>query len=187
MSDYVSMKVVELKEMLKSRGLGVTGTKPELIARLEENDRQNEAAQVEEPSVEKVQEDKKTSEPVIPATDNSEQIEQVATSNNTEKPAESSTNEEKGDETERVIKELEKRAARAKRFGIENDESEATIRRIKKFGLSAVGDILKPLESKVSKNSKSAKSNSSSSSKPSSIAIDEETLKKRRAKFGLAN
>lgn len=41
MSDYNSMKVPELKKLLQSRSLGVTGNKADLVARLVENDKEN--------------------------------------------------------------------------------------------------------------------------------------------------
>lgn len=39
MADYNSMKVPELKKLLQSRNLGVTGNKADLVARLVENDK----------------------------------------------------------------------------------------------------------------------------------------------------
>lgn len=45
MSDYASQKVPELKKLLTDRGLVTTGNKPDLIARLEEDD-QSKAAPV---------------------------------------------------------------------------------------------------------------------------------------------
>lgn len=44
MSDYNSMKVPELKKLLQSRSLGVTGNKADLVARLVENDKENAPA-----------------------------------------------------------------------------------------------------------------------------------------------
>lgn len=38
MTDYAKLKVAELKELLKARGLHVAGTKPELVARLAQDD-----------------------------------------------------------------------------------------------------------------------------------------------------
>lgn len=39
MSDYNSMKVPELKKLLQTRSLGVTGNKADLVARLVEDDK----------------------------------------------------------------------------------------------------------------------------------------------------
>ncbi|EEY23308.1 predicted protein [Verticillium alfalfae VaMs.102] len=41
MADYNSMKVPELKKLLQTRSLSVTGNKADLVARLAENDKQN--------------------------------------------------------------------------------------------------------------------------------------------------
>jgi SAP domain-containing ribonucleoprotein len=41
MADYNSMKVPELKKLLQSRSLGVTGNKADLVTRLIESDKQN--------------------------------------------------------------------------------------------------------------------------------------------------
>ena len=38
MTDYKKLKVAELKDLLTQRGLGVSGKKDDLIARLEEDD-----------------------------------------------------------------------------------------------------------------------------------------------------
>ena len=40
MTEYEALKVAELKEQLRERGLTVSGKKAELIARLQENDEQ---------------------------------------------------------------------------------------------------------------------------------------------------
>jgi SAP domain-containing ribonucleoprotein len=44
MADYNSMKVPELKKLLTERGLPHTGNKADLIARLNENDKQKATA-----------------------------------------------------------------------------------------------------------------------------------------------
>ena len=44
MADYNSMKVPELKKLLTERGLPHTGNKADLIARLQENDKQQAAS-----------------------------------------------------------------------------------------------------------------------------------------------
>lgn len=44
MAEYSSMKVPELKKMLGERGLPQSGNKPDLIARLKEDDEKKEPA-----------------------------------------------------------------------------------------------------------------------------------------------
>ena len=43
MADYASLKVPELKKLLTERGLAVSGNKADLIARLQENDKEKPA------------------------------------------------------------------------------------------------------------------------------------------------
>ncbi|KAI9855226.1 MAG: hypothetical protein M1824_006227 [Vezdaea acicularis] len=50
MPDYSSLKVSELKKILQERSLAVSGNKPDLIARLEENDHASAAAPTQVPS-----------------------------------------------------------------------------------------------------------------------------------------
>ena len=50
MADYSSMKVPELKKLLGERGLPHTGNKADLIARLQENDKQQAASKAEPPA-----------------------------------------------------------------------------------------------------------------------------------------
>ena len=42
MADYATLKVPELKKLLQERSLAITGNKADLIARLQENDKEKE-------------------------------------------------------------------------------------------------------------------------------------------------
>lgn len=190
MSEYSSMKVIELKELLKTRGLALSGTKPELIARLEQADKQNNAKEPTQ-TVDGSAPQEAAAAPVEgpePVQSGSEKQPKETEGNNNKSSSNSTTTavfegKSEADKTEEVIKELEKRAARAKRFGNEDDGSEAMIKRIRKFGLSAMqaSNVLKPQNnSKISKSSSTEKDGAKGG-----VTIDEETLKKRKAKFGL--
>jgi hypothetical protein len=48
MVEYTSLKVPELKKLLQERGLAATGNKADLVARLQEDDKQNQGPEAEE-------------------------------------------------------------------------------------------------------------------------------------------
>ncbi|KAA8897391.1 hypothetical protein TRICI_006735 [Trichomonascus ciferrii] len=155
MSEYSGLKVAELKELLKSRGLSTSGTKPELIARLEENDNQQKTAANEGDHDASAAE--KKGEPVtesnngaVDQTTEKPSTEEVKNADTTTKPADTKTTEdtttnadnqpeEKGEEGDQwaklVIAEYERRLKRSKRFGIADEDTEQSLARVKKFGI----------------------------------------------------
>lgn len=155
MSEYSGLKVAELKELLKSRSLGTSGTKPELIARLEENDNQQNTAANEggdASATEKKDESASaataeqsngaTGETTAEEPKAAEASANPADTKTTGDAAEKSDNqpaEQKGEEGDNwaqlVIAEYEKRLKRSKRFGIADEETEQSLARVKKFGI----------------------------------------------------
>lgn len=172
-TDYNSLKVVELKDLLKARGLGVSGTKPELVARLEQNDAEKAepitTAPVDDSTWVAVE---STTTTTAPAKASSE-----TNGEKTAKPDEPSEDDIKEDnqqidsETQQVIAELEKRIKRAQRFGTSDDETVAQLKRVKRFGITDRRDINKILHGSSAK-----------VSKPSTEDADK--LKKRADRFG---
>lgn len=71
MADYSSMKVPELKKLLGERGLPHTGNKADLIARLQENDKQQQAASKAEPPAGKPSSLSLSLSPAAPSTSTS--------------------------------------------------------------------------------------------------------------------
>ena len=86
MTDWSALKVVELKEELKQRGLPVAGKKVELIARLEKHDEEQAKAEVEAPSEEQVQEEAEQGH--VEAKPSQEQEQETETQRNEEKEEE---------------------------------------------------------------------------------------------------
>lgn len=149
MVDYSSLKVTELKDMLKSRGLGVSGTKSELVARLQESDGAGSddkpAESAEEPTEQPAQpattdnaadkapetttETTETSADKPPAEENKSNGEQQET----KEPQKETEKEE--DLTPLVIQELERRIRRAERFGLADEDTKKQLERIKKLGV----------------------------------------------------
>lgn len=200
MSEYSSRKVAELKDLLKARGLSVTGTKPELIARLEESDKEEGSGQQDEENAGDGEQDvvvEKTTENIADAgtTNNDEDeiketsapskaADTTATSN--DNSGETSKEGEKEDEaqhlTNMVIAELEKRLKRSQRFGIADDDTEQRLARIKKLGIEPA-QAKKILTGTMTKNQSGSKYGGVS--KPS--VEEAEKLKKRRERFSGAS
>jgi SAP domain-containing ribonucleoprotein len=182
MSNYNSKKVAELKEILKERNLPLSGTKPELIARLEEHDSVSKASagndeqhtsndsDVVHVDIKSVQ-DSISTKVDAPEPEEKADIEPSAGVSQTKNETTKDDNETEADA---VIAELEKRVRRAKKFGDPNDADVLIkqINRIRTFGLTQKkeSDVLSPLKSgQITKSS-----------------VSEETLKRRRERFGTA-
>ncbi|KAI1745961.1 hypothetical protein F4680DRAFT_399811 [Xylaria scruposa] len=114
MADYASLKVPELKKLLQEKQLPVTGNKADLIARLQENDKANEAPKpaaapvsAEEDPIDYSDDDVPASKPE-PATESAPVEEKAATEpaaaasapNSEAKPAETTADDAKPAEAE---------------------------------------------------------------------------------------
>ncbi|KAJ4263131.1 hypothetical protein NW762_006753 [Fusarium torreyae] len=162
MAEYSSLKVPELKKLLAEKGLPQTGNKADLIARLQENDKQSESeakpAENKEDEI-SYSDDEATAAPAAaapaasaaapepaaeaPATEaaptEAEKVEEPAAEKPTETeeaPAEPEKSYAIGLSSTVADDEAKKRAERAKRFGIEeDDDSIKRADRAKRFGL----------------------------------------------------
>ncbi|KAF5017799.1 hypothetical protein F66182_10250 [Fusarium sp. NRRL 66182] len=154
MAEYSSLKVPELKKLLAEKGLQQTGNKADLIARLQENDKQSET---EAKPAENKEDEISYSDDEAPAAPAADAPEPTVEASTTEAaPAEAAEAEEpaaeKPAEAEAVAEpeksyaiglsstvaddEAKKRAERAKRFGIEeDDDAKRRADRAKRFGL----------------------------------------------------
>jgi SAP domain-containing ribonucleoprotein len=149
MSTYSTQTVAQLKEVLKSRGLSTAGVKSDLVSRLEEADNATsapaEAAPVSETPAtapEPVEEQKETlpappaeEEELLEIDDAAEKLEKP------EKPEPAAVEPKKELTPEErkaaAIELITKRIARAKKFGSEEDVSQAEkdLARVEKFGV----------------------------------------------------
>ncbi|ODV89495.1 hypothetical protein CANCADRAFT_4111 [Tortispora caseinolytica NRRL Y-17796] len=128
MTEYSSLKVTELKDLLKERGLSVNGNKQELVSRLEEADDalKDGPAEASEPQAD-------TDAKVEETATKEAKPEESGEASEAKEPVKELTKEEK---EKMAIEELEKQIARSKRFGTDDwKEAEKQIARIKKFGL----------------------------------------------------
>ncbi|KPA37029.1 sap protein [Fusarium langsethiae] len=153
MAEYSSLKVPELKKLLAEKSLPQTGNKADLIARLQESDKQSEteakpadnkedeisysddeapAAPTTAPVAEAPAAEAAPAEPTnaeVPAA-----VEAPAEA--AETPAEPEKSYAMGLSSTAADDEAKKRAERAKRFGIEDDEdAKKRAERAKRFGL----------------------------------------------------
>ncbi|CAN6674951.1 protein Tho1p [Trichomonascus vanleenenianus] len=184
MAEYTSLKVAELKEILKQRGLALSGTKAELVERLKQAD-----AEAEKETEAEEQLPEETVQPDTSAVETENQPEEKqqesAEAPVTEQKAEPAEDNEEAsgegavteEEKQRVIDELNKRIARGRRFGDEDSikETEGMLNRVTKFGLerSQVNKILQIKSAKVTKQDR-----------PHKAPIDdEEKLRRRRERF----
>ncbi|KAM0405344.1 hypothetical protein ACHAQC_000422 [Fusarium culmorum] len=159
MAEYSTLKVPELKKLLAEKSLPQTGNKADLIARLQENDKQSETeakpAENKEDEISYSDDEAPaapaaaapvTSAPVADApaaeaapaepTNAEEPAAVEAPAETAEAPAEPEKSYAMGLSSTAADDEAKKRAERAKRFGIEEDE-DAIKRadRAKRFGL----------------------------------------------------
>lgn len=149
MPDYEKLKVTELKDLLKSRGMATSGTKSEIITRLKANDKNaGPAGPVE---VEIVPEEEVIADIEIvddaPAATIVEKIDEAilevpAETVEPSKDVSATATTPASDEasialkTQQVVDELKKRIKRSEKFGGKpDDESVASLKRIEKFGL----------------------------------------------------
>lgn len=144
---YSSLKVAELKEELTKRNLPTDGTKPQLIAKLEEDDskKSSEGAATEEPIAE--EEESKQEELLEEEEGDAEQKQEETETPATESKKEDGETEEPKPKTikeltpeERkatAIEFLNKKIQRAKKFGTEEDveEIKKSLQRVEKFGV----------------------------------------------------
>lgn len=213
MSDYAKLKVAELRELLKGRGLPTTGTKPELTARLVDDDAKKEVVDLdapEEPSAPVVAEEP-TPVAAVPAPapaavpePTKDEVTQIADSEPAEPaPAAVPEDEDVATKTAEVIEELKKRIERSKRFGGEPDaEAVASLKRVEKFGLQGVYRANKILNQGLSAGNNGGQNgrrngnrrsshgrhnrprqNEGRVAKPAGPAESSETLRKRRERF----
>lgn len=170
MSDNSSKTVVQLKEMLKEKGLSTAGVKTDLISRLEEVEKSSGEAQLgteqaDEPQAPQVsqasQEPLEGSKEVNDADElpNENVTELLGNGEETtEIPAEEQPKTLSADEIKNLaLKSLEKKATRARKFGDEQGarDAEKEIKRVEKFGLELNSALarelgLAPAEKKTS-------------------------------------
>ncbi|KAH8165743.1 hypothetical protein CIB48_g2490 [Xylaria polymorpha] len=149
MADYASLKVPELKKLLQEKQLPVTGNKADLIARLQEHDKANEAPKpaaapvsAEEDPIDYSDDDVPASKPE-PATESAPVEEKAVTEPAAAAPAPTSEDKPAERTSQHIylpvprIDEARKRAERAKRFGIIEDadeEGKKKAERAQRFG-----------------------------------------------------
>ncbi|KAF6010301.1 hypothetical protein HII12_003008 [Brettanomyces bruxellensis] len=131
-SSYSSSTVVQLKELLKSRGLPMNGVKADLIARLEESDK-IDAELDEQEEKEHTDDEKKPETPKESVATPTKPASQEAKPKPVEKKIVSL--DQLKDEALNMLK---KKIARAERFGSEADVKplKTMLNRIQKFGVS---------------------------------------------------
>ncbi|WFD18533.1 hypothetical protein MCAP1_000737 [Malassezia caprae] len=196
-----SLKVPELKELLQAADLPVSGNKADLIKRLLENPKATaslesstgDAPAPSEPTpAQSTEKNEATSETVT-----KESAPEAATQPAEKQGEQPATSSEPTMEarTEALLAELEKRKARAVRFGQPYEELEKRITRIRKFGMEAEdGEDTGRLDSELKKSRPKAAASqppaktAAPTPAPSEPAVDAEELerRKRRAeRFGL--
>lgn len=159
MTDYSQLKVTELRELLKSRGMATSGTKADIISRLKANDSNagpTGVVTVEEEKEEPEKEDdleaaeqspaQNKEENVVPIDKEAPNVTANSSTNTTEVASTTSATEEPHEDadqliatkTAEVVEELKKRIERSKRFGEPDQEAIASLKRVEKFGLQGV-------------------------------------------------
>lgn len=144
---YAQKKVNELKEILRERELSLGGTKSELIARLEENDAQRAAQEPAkpEPAEEEPAPAAAAEEPAVPEQvpePAAEAVPEEAPKMTAEEAATHTVTSQMtdGELMAQVTKELEQKIQRCIRFGGDPKPFEERLRRIQRFGISAIRD-----------------------------------------------
>lgn len=145
---YKDYKVSELKELLKQRGLSTSGTKTELISRLEDNDTtQDDGAGSDKPQEEEAQPTaEENSEEAAKEPSGEAPAEPISAESNREPEATSSEPQEatkpvsEESITEKALADLETRISRKKKFNESTEDLEIQLKRIKRFGAMAVRD-----------------------------------------------
>lgn len=138
---YKEYKVSELKELLSKRGLPTSGTKNELIGRLEENDAQKPE---EEPEAEPVEETPAETEKATENDNSQETTNDDKADETTDKPTTEEAAPEE-DPKEAALNDLRKRIERAKKFHPEDVAAlETQAKRIERFGPPTVPAVSKP-------------------------------------------
>jgi len=179
--DLSKMSAVELKKECKERSLKVSGTKAELIERLEEYMQQHEGAEIEEddlleePDVSLEEESKENQ-----VEENAAEKEKSPEKETTEKPAKAEEDPEA------------KKLSRAERFGIESKEviESKKNQRAARFGLEANGKPKNEVDEKKRARAERFGTANGSGGKKSKlegtdVGMDAEKLKARRERFGL--
>ncbi|KAG7855174.1 hypothetical protein KL919_004941 [Ogataea angusta] len=157
MAAYSSQTVPQLRELLKQRGLATNGVKADLIARLEESDKieaqldagdesgakKDEPAPEQEPQPADTKPEEPKQEPAAEKTAaEAAKPPQTATAADSNETPETAKEEKKNLNPEELkqaaIELLNKKIARARKFGNEEDiaQLEASLKRIHKFGIS---------------------------------------------------
>ncbi|KAG7692877.1 hypothetical protein KL930_004223 [Ogataea haglerorum] len=157
MAAYASQTVPQLRELLKQRGLPTNGVKADLIARLEESDKieaqldagddsgtgKDESAPEQEPQPAETKPEEPKQEAVVEnAAADAERPPQTATATDSKETPDTAKEEKKNLNPEELkqaaIELLNKKIARARKFGNEEDIAplEASLKRIHKFGIS---------------------------------------------------
>jgi SAP domain-containing ribonucleoprotein len=205
-----SLKVAELKALLTSAGLAVSGNKPDLIQRLLENPaataslggEAQEAAAAAEPAAapEAVVEAASEPSPAPPAAAPASVSEAKAAS-----PAASAAAVQASESEQRdaLIRELEKRKARAAKFGQPLGEAERKLERAIKFGLAAsdeadVAKLSQPLgagaptpkregnkQNKAAQPAQRVESEEDKQQRLAALEAEKEKARKRAERFGL--
>jgi len=168
-TDYASMKIIDLKKALKSKGLPVSGNKQELIERLEAADG---TALLDENDDELDQVDEQMTEEAIKEAEKQLEVQgEPASQQNislTEEDKENTT--DKSEKVTPVVEPEDKIKARAERFGgFQSDEAKKAAR------AARFADMLSGV-----------KDNGTSKKIGSAPAPDLEILKKRAERFGSA-
>lgn len=204
-----SLKVAELKALLTSAGLAVSGNKPDLIQRLLENPaataslggEAQEAAAVAEPAAAPEAVVEAASEPSpAPAAAAPAAVSEASEAS----PAASGAAVQASESEQRdaLIRELEKRKARAAKFGQPLGEAERKLERAIKFGLAAsdeadVAKLSQPLGAPTKREGNKAKpaqpaqpaqrveSEEEKQQRLAALEAEKEKARKRAQRFGL--
>ncbi|CAG5084041.1 Oidioi.mRNA.OKI2018_I69.PAR.g10530.t1.cds [Oikopleura dioica] len=186
MSEWGSKTVAELKKECKERGLKVSGTKAELVERIEEAIAEgNDTLETTGGNIE----DELLAEVEEPEPEQSEETDELKTEDIIEE--EPKAEEKKA--TPPVEDEVAKKISRAERFGLESKEvlEQKKLSRAERFGLPAA-EKAKADEKKRARAERFGLTNANGTSgaakksklEGTDIAVDPEKIKKRMERFG---